>query len=84
MPRVGGATGVLAAGARKWQFTAAAAISRTEMTRDDYPQARAFQSRGSWFCIQLAFLKKQDSSELGLCLGESKYQLNIMARQKGI
>lgn len=47
MPGVGGATGVLAAGARKRQFTAAAAISRTEMTRDDNPQARACQSRGS-------------------------------------
>lgn len=47
MPRVGGATGVLAAGAGKRQLTAAAAVSRTEMTRDDNPQTRAFQSRGS-------------------------------------
>lgn len=47
MPCVGGAAGVLAAGARKRQFAAAAAVSGTEMTRDDDPKTRAFQSRGS-------------------------------------
>lgn len=58
VPRVGGAAGALAAGARKGQFTAAAATARTEMTGDDNPQARAFQSRGSRFHTQRAFLKK--------------------------
>lgn len=47
MPCVGRAAGVLTAGARKRQFTAAAAVARAEMTRDDNPQARAFQSRVS-------------------------------------
>lgn len=81
MPRVGGAAGILAAGAGKRQLTAAVAASRAEMTRDGNPRARAFQSRGSCFCVQLAALKKQDSSELGLCLGEKKYQLNIIMRE---
>lgn len=80
MPCVGGATGVLTAGARKRQLTAAAAVSRTEMTRDDNPQTRAFQSRDSWFCIQLAFLKKQESSERGLCFGDSRSQVSIIGK----
>ena len=73
--------GILAAGAGERQLTAAVAASRAEMTRDGNPHARAFQSRGSCFCVQLAALKKQDSSELGLCLGEKKYQLNIIMRE---
>lgn len=58
VPRVGGAAGVFAAGARERQLAAATAASSTEMTVDGNPHARAFQSRGSWFCVQLAFLKK--------------------------
>ena len=84
MPRVGGAAGVLAASAGERQLTAAVAASRAEVTRDSNAHARAFQSRGSCFCVQLAALKKQDSSELGLCLGEKKYQLNIITREEWI
>lgn len=47
MPRVGGATGVFAAGAGKGEFAAAAAVSRTEVTRDDSPQASTLQGRSS-------------------------------------
>lgn len=84
MPRVGRAAGILAAGAGERELTAAVAASRAEMTWDGNPHARAFQSRGSCFCVQLAALKKQDSSELGLCLGEKKYQLNIIMREAWI
>lgn len=47
VPCAGGAAGVLAAGARKRQLTAAAATSGTEVTGEDNPHARACHSRGS-------------------------------------
>lgn len=47
VPCAGGAAGVLAAGAGKRQLTAAEATAGTEVTREDNPHTKAFQSRGS-------------------------------------
>lgn len=73
VPRAGGAAGVLTAGAGKGQLAAAAATAGTDVTGEGNPRAGAFQGRGSWLGAQLAFLKKEESSELGLGSGDRKY-----------